>query len=614
MNIADRLSKILYVESMDLILTADIRGRIHYLDPDLNLIKSSPSTHANNMINAITFDNQYIFTKDITGLVGKWDLATLKPLDFHDAYPLREEKYLESLDEVPSPTLSRGIGTYKGKLYTNNGYAQFVVIDQESFEVLDILPRFNKDSFVDCVCTESPEVQIISENCGMVHMADFENLEFKENIAVDSGNVHIIRYDKRHDRFIATQDYGLDEDRNVKNGIVTLEKDTLEKKEYPFTTDDVEFLQFNEDYTEIYTGGFDGKLYVFDNQQKDLKLKAAVGPFEHQLIGGVYAKKHLYLLMQSGEIIKTDNRGKILASGQFDYQCIWAIEPHPENDSILYISSGRNIDIISYQTAKFNNVKIEKIAHHQHAFGILLRVCPFPDGSYIAISKTYNVFKATKEGHVQWYKKLEDLPKHIAVDARFSSALIALDSGVLYELNTDNGTVIHKRQYKAPVYVTGYTEEYKAVGTKEGDLYVYNTSFEQVGHLDLGGYPKRFIKSDNKYFIVGSFGLAEIDFNNMKIEKVFYELLWNTKENGIKLGDFVFVINYGKQIGAFEYESGEMVDLIEPLYDFPKGLAGKVDHEGNKILLVGGNGGFINVYKIIEGSPIKVREFYLNSN
>ncbi|MDQ0177488.1 hypothetical protein [Bacillus chungangensis] len=612
MKISDRLTKLLYIKELDALLSADIKGKIHLFDRDLNLICSSPSTHYTNMINAITYDDNYVFTKDIKGTIGKWDLLTLKPLDFHDPYSLRDNELLQSMEEEPSPSLSRGIGAYNGKVFTNNGYGQFVVLDQETFEVMNILPKFNENSFVDCVNTENEKIQAISETCGMLHLGDLERLHFDKKISIDSGNVHIIRYDKRHDRFIATQDYGLDEDRNVQNGIVTLDFDSLEKHEYPFTTDDVEFLEFNEDYSKVYTGGFDACLYVFDNTERELKLTDVIGPFNHQIVMAVYVEGNIYLLMQSGEFIKTDEKGNLITQADFQYKCVWALEHHPKNNAIVYSASGYDVDVIEYSAAAYNSIKMKKIAHHSHSFGILFRICPLNDGSYLALSRSNTVFKADPEGHIIWYRRFEDLPKNVYVNDSFDKAMVGLDNGMVYEINMDKGEVLQRLSFKSPVYITGYTkDDKKIVGTKQGDITVYDQQFNIINSFNLDGYPKRFLGINDKHYIVGSFGFVEVDLEDGKPLKTFIELLWNTKENGIVLGDNAFVISYGKQIGAYHVDSVEMVDLVEPLYDYPKGLAGKVDEEGNQLLLVGGNGGFINAYRIIDGSPIKVREFYI---
>lgn len=611
MNITDRLTKLLYIKELGLILAPDIRGRLHLFDTDLNLIKSSPSTEYTRMINAITYDNNYIFTKDLNGTIGKWDLVSLKPIDFHDTYSLRDKNLLESIDEEPSPSLSRGIGALNDKLYTNNGYGQFVIIDQKSFNVIDILPKFNENSFIDCINVENEQVQAMSETCGVIHICDLENLKFDQNISIDSGNVHIIRYDKRHKRLIATQDYGLNEEKNIQNGIVTIDLNTLRKKEYPFTNDDVEFLQFDEDYKHIYTGGFDACIYVFDNSEKNLKLTDVLGPFRHQIISAVYEEGNIYVLMQSGELVKTDTKGKILKEASYDYSSVWALEHHPSDNSIIYSASGYKVDIFKYCSAPYNSVTFQKKSHNIHSFGIIFRICPLPDSSYIGLSRNNIVFRSDEQGNIDWYIRLEDLPKNIAVNSKYSRALVGLNNGKLYEIEIKSGGIVTALNYNSPIYVTGYTsEDKKIVGEKTGKIYVYNNEFKKNIEFQLNGYPKRFIRMSEKYYIVGSFGLVEIDFNTGTVEKIFTELLWNTKENGIILNDYAFVISYGKQIGVYNYSTGEMVDLVEDLYDFPVAITGKID-QGDPIILVGGNGGFINAYRIVDGAPIKVREYHL---
>ncbi|WP_100374780.1 WD40 repeat domain-containing protein [Bacillus sp. FJAT-45037] len=608
----DRITKIAYIANRDCLLCSDIRGRVHYLDRWLNLLKSSPSTAYTNMINAITFTEEFIFTRDIKGVIGKWDADTLHPLDFHDDYSLRENEYLESLDEESSPSLARGIAAFNGKLYTTNGYAQFVVLDQDTFNVIKIYPPFNELSFVDGICVENADIQAISETCGMLHLGNIETHDFSKKISIDSGNVHIIRYDKKNSRFIATQDYGLDEDKNVRNGIVTLDMKTYEKKEYHFTTDDVEFLQFSDDYTLVIAGGFDGKVHIYDNNESELKLKKILGPFRHQLIGGSTIEDDLYLLMQSGELIRTDLEGRIKDELDFDYKCVWSIESHPTESNLIYCATGKGVKGYRFEDAPYNSVNFTLEFENNHSLGITFRVVPLNDGSYIGLTRKNIIFRSNEQGEILWHNTVEDLPKNVAVNAENQFCLLGLDNGKVYELDVEKGKIVRTTKLNAPVYVLAYRENgEKVIGTKPGDFIICDTELNVLREFALDGYPKRMMNFGEKEFVVGSFGLVELNLDQGEAVNTYTELLWNTKENGSLLGEYSFVISYGKQIGVYKQGTEEMVGLVEPLYDFPKGMLGIESQQDHDILLVGGNGGFINVYRIVDGSPIKVRELYV---
>ena len=56
----------------------------------------------------------------------------------------------------------------------------------------------------------------------------------------------------------------------------------------------------------------------------------------------------------------------------------------------------------------------------------------------------------------------------------------------------------------------------------------------------------------------------------------------------------------------YNYETGEIMDLIEDNPDYTKAFAARRPEEGNPILLVCGRGGFINAFKLYDGIPYKV--------
>src|SRR5690606_26430419 len=117
--------------------------------------------------------------------------------------------------------------------------------------------------------------------------------------------------------------------------------------------------------------------------------------------------------------------------------------------------------------------------------------------------------------------------------------------------------------------------------------------------------------SNGEVFVTGPDGMFELDLTEYRVRKAFGDYLVSTKENGVLCGGYLYVGGYGYQVAAYEYETGQIVDLQETLPDFTKAFA-TFEPEGQApILLVGGRGGFIIAYRIHGGIPVKTREFYV---
>jgi WD40 repeat protein len=613
MNIQNRLMRVLYDRKKNVVFASDVKGRVHKFDSELNLLRSSPVVGKSHPINAICLSDKYIFTKDRTGSIGKWDIEKLTPMDFYDGTMICNRETLEE-DEEPSPTPNRGIAHFNGRLYTNNGYGQMVVLDCETFDVLDIRESPSK-TFLDNIYTENPNLHAMTDVDGFLYLGDLEKNEFPIKFQVDSELAHGIAYDEKHDRFWTTQDGGFGEDRFVRTGITTINSDGSDFREYKISHEDNEFIQFDQDCKNLFVGGFSGKLFVFDNQGKDFRLKKILGPFKFQLIhASVVSEDQIYILLQTGDLLRINGKGEIINKAVFDNKCVWILEPHPLDDSLIYAGTDDGVSLIKYDSGKFETVNIREIAKHNLGFDIIKDVKVFPNGQYIAISRNGHVYKANQEGVLIWYRQLTGVPRSIALCSEYKKSMISTDDGV-WELDTLSGDIIDQFNIGGPVYAVAYAMDGRRVvsSDKGQKVFVYAPdSLKILGEFQFNRRTKRIIKDQSgKIFAIGQDGLSELNLETYTIEKQFNELLVSTKESGIFFEGNVYLGGYGYQIGTYTYESGEMIDLIEDNPDYTKAFAARQPEEGNPILLVGGRGGFINAFKLYEGIPYKVREFYI---
>lgn len=615
MNLQNRLLRLVHAREQGVLIASDVRGRVHKLSYDLELLQSSPVATYDKPVNALCVTSKYVFTKDRFGAIGKWDLETLQPLDFYDGKLVCDVRGLYQ-DEEPSPSPNRAMAVLNGRVYTLNGYNQLTVLDAETFEVLDIRPS-PSETFLDCICAEHPTLHAVSDVAGFLYIGNLETNEFPVRRQIDTNVVHGVAYDKLHDRFWTTQDAGLGDDRYCRTGVTCIEKDGSGFREFKISHEDNEFIAFEPEGRYLYIGGFQGRIHVFDNTGKDFAQVRVLGPLEFQIIHAcVVSKDHIYALLQTGDIVHLDTDGVIKGRTQFPKRCVWTMEPHPTDPALLYAGTDQGVVLLRYGPGRFGNVNIEQVARHDHGFGMVKDVRPAPDGSYVAIARQGDVFKVRADGAILWRRQVLGIPRSLAISADFDRCLVATDSGTCWELDTRAGAVLDQLPLGGPSYGCAYASHGRRVFTADNGQQIL--VFAPDSHVILGSIRgfgfrlKRLVYLQNgELFAVGPDGLFELDLEAFTTRRKFGDYMVSTKENGAICKGFVYVGGYGYQLATYEYETGEIVDLKENLPDFSKAFALQIPSDKVPILLVGGRSGFVSAYRLYGGVPQKVREFYV---
>ncbi len=615
MNIQNRLLRVVWSARHEALFASDVRGRVHRFDPDLNLVRSSPVTSYDRPVNAICVSGDRVFTRDRFGAIGKWDAETLLPLDFWDGRLVCDRSGLLPGEEV-SPTPNRAIACFNGRLYTPNGYNQIVVLDAETFEIVDIRPS-PSPTFVDCICADHPEVHAMSDVTGMLYIGNLERNEFPVRKKVDTGVVHGVVYDRRHDRFWTTQDGGLGEDRCVRTGVTTVEKDGTGFAEFKLSHEDNEFIAIEPEGRYVFAGGFNGKIGVFDNEEKAFRLERVIGPLEFQIIAAAVASKdRIYALLQTGDVLRLNRAGAVETRTRFDNRCVWTLEPHPDDESLLYAGTDAGVALLRYGPGAFGSVKIELLGRRGTEFFIVKDVRPFPDGSCVGISRAGDVFRLAPDGATAWKRKVAGVPRGVALSPDFARGMVSSDAGTVTEFDARSGDIVDEIPVGSPSYGCVYAEDGRRVVTADAgqQVHVYAPdSHEILGSVRGFKYRLKRIgrKSNGEVFVVGPDGMFELDLAACAVRRAYGDYLVSTKENGVLCDGFLYVGGYGYQVATFRHETGEIVDLQENLPDFTKAFAARIPEDGVPILLVGGRGGFVNAYRVRDGVPEKVREFYV---
>ncbi|MFG1685112.1 WD40 repeat domain-containing protein [Nonomuraea sp. NPDC049269] len=621
MEITNRLVRVLYVDGVGLVVS-DLVGRVHLFDDDLNIVRSSPvvgdSTQTSGRpLLTLAVADRWIIGKDKLGNISRWDLDTLDVLDVLPAAAYRDPDPLLE-DEQPSQTASRGIAVFDGKVYVNNGFRQLAIIDLETFKVERVVESFSGDDPLDWICAEHPTVHAASDKTGRVYIGSLATLEFPTALQLDSSNVHRIRYDVRHDRFWAIQDRGTGASDGIANGVMLLGLDGAELQSIAFARNDVEMLTFSPDYDRAYAGGFDGELQIFDNTESKARIIATVSGFTHQLVDAtVGVDGSVYLLSQDGELVKVDRDGAFLARADFRRQCVWDIQHSLERSERLYVATDDGVTVVDF-TETAGDLTLDVVAHHVAGFGFTRRVVALPHG-FAAVTWDRKVYVADADGRQRWVRDLPAFGHALAVSPDHRRVLVASNAGGL-EFDLASGELVDRIEVEGTL---GWACTYLAGGervlaSRDGRIRVHAADSHEIRWgLDMGSdyYPKRMWATDTALYVSGGWGVKEIPFESRKIARQWYELLDNTVENGLLVDNLMVAVCYGMQMAAYDYLTGEIVGLVEDLADFPKGLASLRTADGRPLVIVGGRGGYLGLYRLdmgpSKGTFAKVKDVYL---
>ena len=636
MELTDRLVRIISLGSQGL-LAADVIGRLHVLDRNLRVVRSSRSLPtavpaSNRPIYTLTVADGWVITKDMAGNIAKWSLATLDLIDYYDAYSTCDRTFLIA-DEEPAPVMSRGITVWNGKVYVNNGYRQLVVLDLKSFAIDRIVPSITGDVPIEHFCTDHPDIHVISDKGGRLHFGRLDTMDFPTSVHVDESNIHRVCYDRLHERFWFSQDAGKGENAYISHGVAVTRLDGTLIAQHGFAGNDVEFVGLSPGHEKAYAGGFDGVLHVFDNTSEELRLDSTISGFGHQLIDLVVDPDGpLYVLSQDGEVIKLDDCGVELARADFRRQCIWDIQPALDDPHTFYLATDDGVAVLCVSEGTTGQPTLRIADHHVTGFGFTRRIVATPDG-WLGLTWDHKVFRSAKNGTVRWVRELPGFGHTLAVSPDYARILIATNMGGL-ELAADTGETLERLSVAnlATWACTYLKSGERVLGTRTGQVWAFAPTSTDVAwtlSFGFGEYPKRMWATEDALYIIGGEGLKEIPVERLgtdreqvpdqdpstTIKRRFVELLENTAENGIIMDGIACAVTYGGQLAAFDYESEEMIGLDEDIPDYPKAITGIRAADGGRFVILGGRGGYLRLYRLDGGHArvnfVKLRETYL---
>jgi hypothetical protein len=619
MELTNRVVRILYLNDLGL-LVSDTVGRLHLLDDDLNLLRSSTALTRGRPLYGLAASGNWAVTRDMTGQISRWDLRTLELVDYLDpAAACDRSSLLEG--ETPTLAINRGLAIWGGRVYTNNGFMQLAVIDLESFVVEKVVPSPTGYVPIEWICTEHPTLHAVSDKEGRLFLGDLNTMEFPVHVQVDSkANLHRVKYDARHDRFWVTQDSGDGEFAHVANGVVIVGTDGTITGQLRFARDDIEFLEFSDDYTTVYVGGFDGLLYVFDNSAPELKIVRTIEPFSHQLSDyAAGAAGCAYVLTQDGEIVKLDADGAIQRRAPFRRQCVWDIQPSMEDRALLYCATDEGVTTVHLGTDGTGVPSLVPVCEQPTGFGFTRRVVPMP-GGWAAITRDWKLLRYSLDDGLVWQKDLDSLPHTLAASPDSSRLLVSADSGGIEVAAESGETISHLEIDGLPLWSAAYLPlGERVLATRNGVIRAFSAAGETAWQIDTVDYPKRMWWERGVLRVCGENGAKSVAADGSAILGRWTEMISNTCENSAWFGGIVFGVTYSCQLLAYDEVSGELIGLVEGLPDFAKGLVCIEQAPGERYVLIGGRGGYLSLYRVDTKAPnaltgvlAHVRDMYLH--
>ena len=606
MKPTDRIVRIVYVDGTGL-LASDTHGRIHLLDAQLDVVASSPAVPQGRPVYGLTAADGWVIGKDRMGAILRWSLDTLELVDRLDPATVCDPSLLLP-KERPSPVSSRGIGIWDGRVFVTSGYHhQMLVVDLHTFEVLEIRPNICGPSPMEWACTDHPTRHAVSDKKGHLRFGSFTDGSFPDLVKLDDGNIHRVRYDARHDRFWATQDFGAGENADIANGIVIVDAAGEKEAESLFARDDVEFVTFSRDHLRAYAGGFDGELHIFDNTDREPRIARTVTGFPHQLSDlTVGTGGEVYVLCQDGEVIELDAEGDFVRAMGFARQAVWDIQPSPEDPRTLYRATDTGVTVVRVRDSGAGPM-LDVAAEHRTGFGFTRRVAPLRSG-WLGITRDHRAFRSDTDGTIRWSRELPALPHTVAADPDGGRVLVATNAGAV-ELDAADGRQLATFSVDGlPVWAAVYTPDGdRLLITRNGVIALLDRADGSVRwRFDQGEYPKRLWMRNGRAYLTGDGGVKELIIGEGVVAR-WLKLLSNTVENAVVTDDLVCASSYGMQLAAYDYLTGAFLGLLEDLPDYPKALSIVPQDTGTAPhLLVGCRTGLLSLYRLDRG-PKKLR-------
>jgi hypothetical protein len=587
----------------DFIYAGDHRGILFKLNKELQIVEFSHNSINSSGIHILTANEQNLYARDTAG-----NLLVFARANLAEERLILTEHYNSGdvVNKPAMPTPSNGLLIFNDELIITNARGELIVLDINDYSLKRTF-CFNQDAFNECINVEGSS-HMVSDCLGYIWHGNLINGQFSKLFRADYGNVHHLVYDRQHSRYLATTD--------TCNGICIFSEDGEQIQYLTVTNDDVEWLAFTNDYTQLFIACFDHYLYVYENKLTPLFMKK-IGPFKFQLKQVIVDQANqIFVLLESGEIFKVSADLEIYEKFIFGTDAIWYLEASKtnRNDLVASLESGR-VAIYKVLTNTINQVHITKSFN----FGRIRRTIEIKDG-YVAITSLGYVFKFNLDNHVLWTFFRAGIWRDISLSPNEEQAVVCNENGELFMLNLNDGSVINKVTFAKPLWAVNYfNTDIILVGTRsncseslkqtcaevQAQSFLYKLRAMDLTVIDkktAEGNFKRIRKLSEHQALINGNGtilVSILEVDSFTFAPKYHQWLLNTPEDAHLHASNVYVATYGYQLNTYDQKTYEIVDSQFTTEDYPKTIA--IIPEYRK-LVVGGRG-FISLYDISEQIP-----------
>jgi hypothetical protein len=590
-----RPTHVCYDQENQCLFASTNRGLIQRLDLSMNIIATSNPVYNLNNLYVIIIDETYIYARDIAGRLARWRKDNLK-LD-----TIIDLTAWSAPDEADVPNVSHGLFFHDESIYVSMPNGRIGRFRQSDLKFLG-LSEYRPHALIECFELTGPAGHFAVDFSGYLYQGDV-NGSMAPVSRIANGACHQIIYDRRHDRYWVTDDYhcslSLFRAADLKNF-----------ERYPITNDDVEWMAFNADQSELLVACFDRYVYRIRNEAQPTVINR-IGPLKYQVNHVIWPSENLaYAMTESGEIYRINPQTGEMEKGPSGTNCVWDIRRTDDGAFLVAFEDGwlRRVRVDG------TNLKIE--VERDLGLGMVRRVLPIGDDC-VALTTGGHVMRLDQDMSMKWIVEARPLLRDLARGA--GRLLFCSESGELACLDESDGRAIWRRNLNLALwsvtidpsgttyYVTSRLCERGDQGTESSG----KPAVIVVGSMDSGaelrrhtlfGNIKRMQWLDDQRMLIngnGQVATSLVRAEDFTIERRWEQWQLNTCEATLVHNAKLYTTTYGYQLNTFGY-SGEILESAFPFEDYATSLASVDDSH----ILAGGRGAFLSLFTLREGLPV----------
>lgn len=575
------------------------RGTILKFDQDLNPLQSSEPVYGLNNLFVCTVDDEFIFARDIAGKLVRWKKSNLS-LD-----AIVDLCVWNGPEDADVPNVSHGLFIHGEAVYVSMPQGPMGKFDRKTFQFLG-LSTYRPTALLECFDLSQPEDHFAVDFSGYLYRGHIDR-DMKKVARIANGACHQVIYDQKFDRYWVTDDYHC--------GLALFKaNDPKNITRIPLTRDDVEWMSFNKDQSEVLVACFDRYIYRIQNDLEPRVVKT-YGPFKYQVNHVEWVSDDLaYALTESGEIYRVQLDSGEFIQGPTGTNAVWDIKALPtgENHFVVAFEDGflRQVEVTDYglNTVQEKNLRL----------GMIRRVVAVEDG-YFVLTTGGHVARLNCSFEIIWLHETKPLLRDLA---RHSGRIFYCgETGELAALNEQTGQVLWRKNFDRPLWALSVDPsgqeyflssrlcEHGDQGQESSGRPTYfvcgdTSTGEELRRHPIFGNIKRIQWTPEHKIVINGNGEASttlMDPKDFSILRQWSDWQLNTCEAVLQLGDRLFTTTYGYQLNTYS-TSGEILESAFPFEDYSTSLVAVDENR----FLAGGRGAFLSLFKIQGGLPVLI--------